>query len=296
MADARSGQVEVPEGSIFWKYDPATSPSPHPRPTFVFLHAGVANHELWDDQVQYLTVRGWDCLRYDLFGFNQSQPNEQFLQSSPKPPINHLEHLKRLLETVLPNQSQVILVGLSMGGLLALEFTTTYPESVAGLVVAAGGIRGFDAPNQPEEDRLIEEKENALESGQTDQAARLEVRFWGDGPLQKPGRLAKDVYDKLYRWCSDIAIREYRKEGGGALEQTEPDPPALSRLHEIKIPTAVAYGTYDETYTTQAMKHLASNVSNVTAKEFPAAHIINLELPDEFNDWLGGWSDKFFAA
>lgn len=55
------------------------------------------------------------------------------------------------------------------------------------------------------------------------------------------------------------------------------------------MPLAVAYGTYDETYTQVAMKHLASNVSSATLREFPAAHLINFELPDEFNKWMEEW-------
>jgi carboxypeptidase C (cathepsin A) len=41
------------------------------------------------------------------------------------------------------------------------------------------------------------------------------------------------------------------------------------------------------------MKHVASKVKNSTLREFKTAHMVNMEVPDEFNKWLEGWLEGF---
>ena len=98
----------------------------------------------------------------------------------------------------------------------------------------------------------------------------------------------------MLKWNIEICARECGKTGGNALDAVEPKTPAANMLHTIEVPMAVAYGVYDESYTQLAMKHLDSKVQTATLKEFRAAHMINMELPDEFNQWLGGWLEQNF--
>lgn len=289
MVSSRSGSLEVPQGTISWKYSGAKLPSPKPRPTLLFIHAAVADHTLWHDQVDYLTAKSWNCLTFDLFGFGRSQPSKDFLESEPRPPVDYMQHIDLLVKEVLPAQSKVILIGLSMGGGLALDFALVHPELVVGLAVVAGNVSGFEHPNTPEENVLFEQKAILTHAGDIEALAKLNVRIWGDGPLQEPGRLSHTVADKLYTWCLDIAARECSGEGGTALESVDLEPPASSRLREMKIPVAVAFGTYDESETTAAMRHVGTTVDGANAKEFKTAHMINLEMPEEFNAWLSQW-------
>ena len=296
MLGSRTGSLAVLEGSLFWKYEAAKAPSSSSRPTILFFHAGITDHMLWDAQVDYLTARGWNCLRFDLFGFGRSKPSREFLDSDPRQSINHMDHVALLLRETLPAQAKVIAVGLSMGGGKALEFSLTHPESVAGVAAIAGGVRGFDFPSTAEEDKLFDQEAVLLQALDIEGIAKLNVRIWGDGPLQNPGRLSQVVSDKLYSWSLDIAAKECLKEGGEALEDVSPEPVTSSRIHEIKVPAAVAYGTYDETSITAVMKHIGNTIPGANVKEFRTAHMINLEVPDEFNDWLGAWLDTYFVG
>ena len=79
-----------------------------------------------------------------------------------------------------------------------------------------------------------------------------------------------------------------------ALDAIRQDPPPIARLHTIEVPTAVAWGTFDESYTTAAMKYVANQVSGATYKEFETAHMVNLEQPDEINEWLSDWLEASF--
>jgi pimeloyl-ACP methyl ester carboxylesterase len=45
-------------------------------------------------------------------------------------------------------------------------------------------------------------------------------------------------------------------------------------------------GTLDDPGTSESMRHLAASVPGARLEEFEAAHMINLEHPDRFNDLL----------
>jgi pimeloyl-ACP methyl ester carboxylesterase len=66
-----------------------------------------------------------------------------------------LEHVDRLRKEVLPADSTVIPIGLSIGASLALGYTVNRGDSVAGAAIVSGGLLGFESDNTPAEDRLF---------------------------------------------------------------------------------------------------------------------------------------------
>ena len=303
------GLLKVDEGSIYWILDsPDTSePQRNHRPILLFIHAGVADHSLWDDQVRHFTSRGWAVLRYDILGYGKSLPNDAFLGQSPRPAVSHYQHTAQvvrnvhyLLQTPCPQlemieecDKKVVVVGLSRGGAIAVDFVIANPGLAAGLVVVAGGLSGFCFVNTPEEDVIFSQEDKLLEAHDADSLAQWRARIWGDGPLQPEGRTGNNIKQMLYRWCKDLAIRELNDTGGFAITEQYIEPPAEGRLSEIEVPVAVAVGVLDESSTISAMRFISEHVKNVTMKDFNSAHMVNLELPGEFNLWLEGWLGQF---
>lgn len=80
------------------------------------------------------------------------------------------------------------------------------------------------------------------------------------------------------------------------LEAIRQDPPPIARLHTIEVPTTIAWGKFDESYTTAAMKYVADQVRGATYREFETAHMVNLEQPDEVNQWLNQWLEASFES
>ena len=66
------GYLPVEEGSLYWKLDISEDGQDSARPTFVFIHSAVSDHTAWDAQVDFLTSKGWNCLRLDSFGYGVS--------------------------------------------------------------------------------------------------------------------------------------------------------------------------------------------------------------------------------
>ena len=288
------GYVEVNEGHLYWKYSIPANETMETRPVLLFIHAGVADHSMWDAQVEYCLERGWNCIQFDMFGFGRSLPNEGYLFSNPRPQFDPIDQLDRLLAEVLQPHNTIIPIGLSIGGSLALGYTVQQRGLVSGLAIISGGVRGFEYNNQPEEDRLFAKIDQLTADGDVQGAANLTVRAWGDGPLQEPGRMDEVVAEQMLKWNIDISQRECSNRGGTALDALARDPPAGTQLHTLDIPTAVAYGVFDETYTTAAMQFVAMKVPGANIREFRTAHMVNLEAPDEFNEWLGEWLELSF--
>ncbi|KAK3707644.1 hypothetical protein LTR37_011992 [Vermiconidia calcicola] len=288
------GFLEVNEGSVYWTYTSVEAIKNESRPVLLFLHPGVADHTLWDEQVDYLTQKGWSCLAFDLLGFGQSHASVEYLRSDPRRPFDPIRHVDLLREQVLPAESAVVPIGLSIGGSLALGYTVNRPEYVSGAIVIAGGLLGFEHSNTPQEERLFALDDSLILAGDVQGAANLRVRIWGDGPLQEPGRMREDLADMMLKWNIEISARECAKTGGCALDTVTPEKPAGTLLHAIDVPVAVSYGVFDETYTTAAMKYLADKVPGATIREFRAAHMVNLEARDEFNKWLSDWLETNF--
>jgi pimeloyl-ACP methyl ester carboxylesterase len=113
-------------------------------------------------------------IRLDLSGFGRStMPASQF--------SNHGD-VAELLDFLQVDQA--IVVGISYGGKIALDFALANPQRVTALVLGAPSVGG----SQPSE-RIIqfwEEEETAIEQRDWDTAVELNLRLWVDGPSRQP--------------------------------------------------------------------------------------------------------------
>ena len=94
----------------------------------IFLHAFPLNQTMWDDQVAALRNH-CRAITLDLRGFGRSDaPQGPYLMDVMAADV-------RALMTVL-NLDKAVLVGLSMGGYIALAVYRNYPETLRALVLA----------------------------------------------------------------------------------------------------------------------------------------------------------------
>src|SRR5512147_2094059 len=98
----------------------------------VLIHGGLVNSGLWDDQFEVFAGH-YRTLRYDVRGFGKSK--------SPTSYFSNHSDLRDLLDYL--GIQQVYVLGLSMGGMIAIDFTLAYPNHVAALLPIAAGLSGY---------------------------------------------------------------------------------------------------------------------------------------------------------
>lgn len=98
-------------------------------PTIVFLHGGEQDHSVWILQSRYMAHHGYSVLAIDLPGHSRSAG----------PALTTIESMAELLSAALKacGAEQLLLVGHSMGSLIALEIAVALGDRVNGVVLIA---------------------------------------------------------------------------------------------------------------------------------------------------------------
>ncbi|MBZ0320353.1 MAG: alpha/beta hydrolase [Anaerolineae bacterium] len=232
----------------------------------VLLHAGVADRRMWNAQWE-IFAQQYRVIRYDGRGYGKTE--------NPTEPFSPTADLAGLLDILdVPN---AMLVGCSMGGRIAIDFALTYPERVRGLVLVASGLRGykFDRSRLTE---LDAESNAAMEHGDFAAAAEVDVKVWVIGLT----RAASDLPAATLADCRMMLHEIYQRNQHVALVQT--DPPAINRLGEIHVPTLILVGASDLPDIAKIADQLARDIPNAEKIVYPGvAHMLNMEIPDQFN-------------
>ena len=237
-------------------------------PTVVLLHAGVCDRRSWRDVAGLLAGEGLDVVAYDRRGFGDTPP--------PSGAFRHLDDLVAVLDHVA--DAPVWLVGSSMGGALALDAALELGDRVAGLVLLAPAVSGAPEPDDAalDEDtrRLDAAIEAADKAGDIDEVNRLETWLWLDGPAQAEGRVGGAARELALDMNRTALRGESEHEGESGVD-------AWSRLEEIRVPTAVAWGDLDVPVIVDRSRAVADRVAGVRTHEIFAgtAHLPYLERP-----------------
>ena len=240
----------------------------------VFLHAGIANLHMWDDQFRAFSDR-YRVVRYDHRGFGQS--------SAPTGPAAIADDVYGMLKYLHIDNAYV--VGCSMGGGAALDFTLAHPEMVDGLVLVGAGVSGAPFEDDDATKALEEEMVAAAKVGDFDKANELEMREWVDGVGRTP-----DQVDPAFRAKASAMNRALydRHDEMNAIDWQAVESPAYPRLESVTAPTLVIVGDRDLPGIQQAADALAARIPGAKKVVMhDTAHLPSMELPDQFNQILG---------
>jgi 3-oxoadipate enol-lactonase len=261
-----SGFVDVSGGKLYYE-------TVGEGPALVLIHAGIADHTMWDAQVPDFSAR-FRVIRFDVRGFGRSQ--------SQSVEFSHRQDLADLLKHLGVDKASVI--GVSMGGQIATDFTLEHPELVSALIPVAAGLSGSE--HQPGADaksaveaRMFAEMEALWERKELQRLNELELEMWVDGPLQPADRVAAAVREKV---GAMIAASNDRPDEGTTSQRLS--PPAVGRLAEIKVPVLVVVGDLDANAVLADCDVLAKQIAGARKVIIPGtAHMLTMERPHEFN-------------
>ena len=232
----------------------------------VLIHAGICDSRMWDQQWDTF-AQLYRVIRYDVRGCGKS--------AIPPGPFAHRDDLDALLRFL--SVDKAFLIGVSNGGRIAIEFTLEHPDRVAALIPVASGIGGAE----PTETlvKAWEEVDAAFSAGDIARANEIELQAWVDGPSRTPDQVDPAVRER---------VREMNANNFALLteeaQEVRLEPPALSRLEDIRVPTLVIVGDHDQPHVLASADLLATGI--VGAKKVVisgTAHLPSMEQPEEFN-------------
>lgn len=119
---------------------PWTALGPADAPGIVFLHSTRLTRAQWASQLRLLSPH-FRCVAVDL-------PGHGVLGEEPFTLAGAVETVRRAIEAEIPAR-RAVLVGLSLGGYVAIDTAEAYPELVAGLVLAGCSGEAFGAMAMP---------------------------------------------------------------------------------------------------------------------------------------------------
>jgi pimeloyl-ACP methyl ester carboxylesterase len=236
-------------------------------PHLVFLHTGISDRRSWDEVADLLSP-DMDVVAYDRRGFGVTAYR----------PERHDQVVDLLAVLDGLGLREVVLVGNSRGGQIALDFTLAHPTRVAALVLVAPAISGAPAAEQiePAEAAIWETLEAAEAAGALDALNLGEIRLWVDGPYASEGRVGGAVRE-LALDMNRIAL--HAADPG----QESEAPDAWSRLSEVRGPVLVVVGSLDLSHIRARAEELAARIPGARLSVMEgAAHLPALERPGAF--------------
>jgi pimeloyl-ACP methyl ester carboxylesterase len=250
----------------------------------VLIHGLTLDLRQWDAQVDALAEH-YRVIRYDVIGHGRSSGLSSTLANRS---VRDWDYLKELLDALDVDKAHI--VGLSMGGGIAIDFALQYPDRVHTLTPMDSRVFGYNEPSD-----LGTRFANYFNISAT-QGVQAALPLWAADPLFDPANAIPEVRAQL----EEMVIEDHGALGAGAFFQwpnpqkiASLSPDALSRLGQISQPTMVLVGELDLIDFQLQANILDSNVPNSTKLTVPGAgHMSNMEQPEFVNSALL----DFFAA
>ena len=99
----------------------------------VFIHGWAASHRFWKYQIPHFKLK-YQVTAYDLRGHGESdKPSTGYTVN------DHVNDLELLLEDL--RIENAVLIGHSLGGMIALEYALKAPHNLRGLVLVGASAR-----------------------------------------------------------------------------------------------------------------------------------------------------------
>lgn len=214
-----------------------------------FLHGLGGNIYNWAYQIKYFS-ESYQVIALELPGHGRS-PGKGATTIS-----EYTGLLRGFFEAMHLND--VILVGHSMGGAIALDYAIKYQDSLKALGLVATGAK-FEISTQT----LIKMKDN------------IESIF---GALDKAKEKMKDIDERLV--TNDVNVMMGDVVAARKFNVT-------SQLSTIQIPTLVVYGTEDPLIQISMAEYLRDHIPGAQLELIKGAgHMVMVEYPKEFNTIL----------
>jgi pimeloyl-ACP methyl ester carboxylesterase len=238
------------------------------------LHGIGGGHLAFAPQLETFATEGYRAVAWDMPGYGNSAPIEPYtFKGLAECCIALIEALQGA------DGGPVVLLGHSMGGMVAQEVVARRPDLVRKLVLS-GTSPSFGKPDGEWQRRFIAERSAPLDAGKSmhELADLLIPQMVGTGHLPEGVRLAthcmSQVPQATYRRALEALLTFDRKDN----------------LKNILCPTLIVAGEQDRNAPPAVMKRMAESIRDADYVELKGiGHLANLEAPDEFDAAVLNW-------
>ncbi|MCM4159657.1 alpha/beta hydrolase [Antarcticibacterium flavum] len=241
--------------------------------TITLLHGKNFNGAYWKTTIDTLTAEGYDVLVPDQIGFGKSTKPKHFQYSFQQLALN----TKKLLESL--NIPSTVVMGHSMGGMLATRFALMYPETTTKLILLNPiGLEDWKlkVPYQSIDEWYANELDKNYKAIKEYQQENYYDGDWNEEYAQWAKLLAGWTLNENYpliAWNTALTYDMIFTQ------------PVVYEFHELVIPTLLLIGTRDRT---ALGKNLVSQdvsasmgrydqLGKITAEKIPAASLLELK-------------------
>src|SRR6266566_284760 len=238
----------------------------------VLNHGGLVDNHLWDDQFDEF-AKHFKVVRYDIRGFGDSGMIKNGME-----PYSMERYLHSLLQFL--GIEKTYMLGLSMGGSLAIDFTLQYPEMVDALITVGAGLSGSEEDDPEELKAKFAEMDEAFKNGDIARSVEISLQIWTDGPNRTPQQVDPQVRERVRA----MTTHNFERGDDEDVRPQHLEPPAAGRLSEIHVPTLIIVGDQDVELILTIADTLEKGI--VGAKKViikGTAHHLNMEKPGDFN-------------
>ena len=232
-------------------------------PAIVFIHGHPFSRAMWAGQVEALSDE-FRVIAPDLPGYGAS------------PPLAQIMSMRRFADSVLElldalGIARSTVVGLSMGGLVAMELGLAAPERVDGVVLAATTA----APVTDDEAERRRRTAADLDAhGMLGHTAEMLPRLFGPAASRDPGVTVPIVQTML---------RTSPAGAAAALRGRAKRPDYERLLRDLRPPALVVAGDRDAYSTKEVTAQLVAALPEPEVLILPGVgHFPNLEAPEAF--------------
>jgi 3-oxoadipate enol-lactonase len=221
----------------------------------LLLHGGLGDSGLWEPVVPFLAER-FRTIRTDLRFFGRS--------TGPAVPWSWEEDVVGVLDGL--GVERAALVGLSMGGKVALNLALAHPERLWAVVGVAPALAGHDGAAYSEEQEARYEAAEA--EGDLDAAMAIDFEVWA--PLG-----ADDRIRQLWHATPDA-----NPLPDGVEPLAPAGAPANERLRELAVPTLVVTAKHDPQGFREIGPLVARTAPEARHVELDSDHFVTLREPE----------------
>lgn len=231
----------------------------------IFLHGIGGNRRNWHDQIEAFAPN-FHAAAWDARGYGDSDDYD-----GPLTFTQYGDDLARVLDHFHVARAHV--VGLSMGGRIAMDFVARYPDRLLTLTLC-DTHKGFAGFSDEKKKAFIASRKEPLINGKEPKDIAEPVARTLIGPKASEAAF-RALVDSMTRLHKESYIKSIE---ASAMLDVRDD------LGAIRVPTHVVVGS-DDTLTTVAMaQEITDEIPGATLTIIAdAGHLVNIEKPAEFN-------------